>query len=166
MTRLLEHQLHALGADIQRIGPLSLHACLLLDDFAQPDRPHVILDPAARDGQVFILARTFHWCGELDGAELHITAEAGSRWDGASIPRLVRVLFDRVELGATAALCHDGFYRGAGRFAFGTSSRTLCRAEADRLFREQMEADGVARWKRDAAYRAVRWFGAGRWRAA
>lgn len=165
MTPTLHSQLHVIGADLTRIGPLTLHACLLLDDFAQPDRPHVIFDPAARDGQVFILARDFHWCGELDGEPLHYTAVAGTRWDGASIPRIARVLFDRVELGAIAALTHDGFYRGAGTFAFGIASRTLNRAQADRLFREQMETDGVARWKREAAYRAVRWFGASSWRA-
>jgi hypothetical protein len=166
MTPLLETQLRVIGANPDHIGPLTLHACLLLDDYAQPDRPHVIFDPAARDGQVFILARDFHWCGYLDGQQLHITALAGSRWDGASIPRIARVLFDRVELGSIGALCHDGFYRGGGRFAFGSASCVLSRAEADRLFRDQMESEGVARWKRNAAYQSVRWFGSGSWRAA
>ena len=40
---------------------------------------------------------------------------------------------------------------------------TYSRAEADRLFRTIMEQEGVAAWRRQAAYASVRLFGGAGW---
>jgi len=52
-----------------------------------------------------------------------------------------------------AAVIHDWLYK----------THLVNRAEADRIFLEIMERDGVPRWKRLAMYWAVRIFGGAAW---
>ena len=66
----------------------------------------------------------------------------------------------------TAALLHDFLYREAGDPGPGSvrPPRVYSRREADVLFREVMEKEGVANWRRVLGYAAVRVFGHWAWR--
>jgi hypothetical protein len=74
---------------------------------------------------------------------------AGFVFDFSSIPRALWWLVSPTELGDVGPLCHDARYR----------MKSGTRKEADQLFLADMKADGIARWKRNAAYSAVRAFG-------
>jgi hypothetical protein len=99
------------------------------------------------------------------GFSLHLAA--GYRWNGPSVPHAVRSLLDDDDCGVAPALGHDFLYGCGGRCPIGTIApvgRVVSRTEADRLFLVLMREAGVARWKRRAAYLAVRLFGASHWR--
>ena len=76
----------------------------------------------------------------------------------ASIPRVVRPLMETADLGIVPPIAHDWLYRRGGMGLYD-------RRGADRLFAGLMKAEGVKWWRRTLAYRAVRWFGRGAWRA-
>jgi hypothetical protein len=99
-----------------------------------------------------------------DGAHL-IAVPDQFTFDLASIPRPFWWLIAPFELSIAAPLLHDFLYRYRGDPPAGSiePSRTYSRAEADGLFRRVMALEGVSGWRRAAAYRAVRWFGAAAW---
>ena len=86
-------------------------------------------------------------------------------FDLASIPRPIWWLVAPFELSIAAPLLHDYLYRHQGDPPAGSivPPRIYSRVQADRLFRDVMEKEGVWAWRRVAAYRAVRWFGSGAW---
>jgi hypothetical protein len=94
-----------------------------------------------------------------------LTVPAGFRFDLASVPRLFWPLVAPFELSIAAPLLHDFLYRCAGELPASAAEppRRYARRDADRLFREVMEAEGVARWRRDAAWAAARLLGAPSW---
>ena len=105
-----------------------------------------------------------------------LIAPAGFRFDGASVPRLAHVFIGRLDLGLRAPLFHDLLYRYAGILPLGVHEWWVdgewvevgspwTRREADRLFGRHMREDRIPRWRRRAAYLAVRWFGGGSWRS-
>lgn len=73
----------------------------------------------------------------------------GFVFDFSSIPRALWWLISPTELGDVGPLSHDHSYR--------TKNKT--RKAADEQFLADMKADGIAKWKRNAAYSAVRAFG-------
>jgi hypothetical protein len=81
------------------------------------------------------------------------------------VPRLFWPLVAPFELSIAAPLLHDFLYRHAGDPPAPAVAppRRYTRRDADRLFRELMAAEGVARWRRDAAWAAARLFGAPSW---
>lgn len=81
----------------------------------------------AHDGRAFVIPRGF------------IT-------DLASIPRLVRPVLDQNGTSRRAAVLHDFLY----------CRQTTSRADADELFDEAMELDGVGRVERTLMYAGVR----------
>lgn len=93
---------------------------------------------------------------------------AGFEFDLASIPRLLWALLASHELGIVGPLVHDALYRYGGVIPIGVGvvdpDREYTRLEADNLFLEHMAEDGVSRWRRWAAYSAVRTFGGRPWR--
>jgi len=91
----------------------------------------------------------------------------GFRWDLASVPRAVWWLISPNDLGLVGPLVHDWLYRCGGVVPAPHCEppRHFSRAAADELLRELMARDGVAGWRRRFAYRAVRLFGGGSWRA-
>ncbi len=97
----------------------------------------------------------------------HIHVPDRFEFDLASIPRPFWWLVAPFELSIAAPLLHDFLYRYQGDPPAGSIDPPLSysRAEADRLFRDFMESDGVWAWRRVAAYGAVRWFGSGAWSA-
>jgi hypothetical protein len=94
-----------------------------------------------------------------------LTVPAGFRFDLASVPRLFWPLVAPFELSIAAPLLHDFLYRYAGDppAPGAVPPRRYARREADRLFREVMAAEGVAAWRRDAAWAAARLFGGRSW---
>jgi hypothetical protein len=105
-----------------------------------------------------------------------LTAPAGFRFDMASVPRAVHAFIGRLDLGLRAPLFHDLLYHHGGRLPgrlyqwhidgeWVNADAPWSRRDADRLFGRHMREDGVARWRRRAAYRAVRLFGGGSWRS-
>jgi hypothetical protein len=96
-----------------------------------------------------------------------VSVPAGFDFDLSSVPRLFWFLIAPFELSIAAPLLHDFLYRYGGRPPPGsvTPLRTYSRAEADRMFREIMQAEGVSVWRRVLAYAAVRLFGRSAWRS-
>jgi len=80
-----------------------------------------------------------------------IVVPEGFVTDLASIPVLLRSLFDRADASRQPAVLHDWLY----------CSQLTSRAEADRLFREALARAGIGFARRWAMYAGVR---AGGWR--
>jgi hypothetical protein len=91
-----------------------------------------------------------------DGVTL--TARAGYSYDLASVPRPLWWLIAPNELSLVAPLFHDLLYEFRGVLPEGNVEpyRTYTRREADDLFLHLMEVEGIAWWRRNAAYSAVR----------
>ena len=90
----------------------------------------------------------------------HVAAiPSGFRFDGASAPRAVRWIFDSDDGGYRPPCVHDILYKYRGEY----QGLDLSRAQVDRIFLLHMKQDGVPRWKRWAAYAAVRIGGLTRW---
>ena len=94
-------------------------------------------------------------------SEFVITVPEGFRFDLASIPRAFWWLISPFELSIAAPLLHDFLYQHAGAPPAGSIDplHVYSRADADRLFLEVMESEGVHGWRRGPAYAAVRAFG-------
>jgi hypothetical protein len=97
-----------------------------------------------------------------------VTIPGGFEFDLASVPRQVWWLVAPFELSIAAPLIHDFLYRCGGAPPPGAvvPEHRYTRREADRLFLRMMEREGVAAWRRRAAYGAVRAFGGLAWKAA
>jgi hypothetical protein len=95
-----------------------------------------------------------------------LTAKAGFAFDLASVPRPLWWLIAPNELSISAPLFHDLLYVYRGHLReFGEVApyRSYTRREADDLFLHLMEVEGISRWRRYAAYSAVRTAGAYYW---
>jgi hypothetical protein len=90
-----------------------------------------------------------------------ITVPQGFEFDLASVPRVFWWLIAPFELSISAPLIHDFLYQHRGQPPAGTvnPSRTYTRHQADLVFRDLMEQEGVPVWRRVAAYRSVQLFG-------
>jgi hypothetical protein len=80
-----------------------------------------------------------------------IVVPAGYRTDYASVPLLFRRMFPQDGPWTHAAITHD--------FLCDMRPPDIDSARAARIFREAMAVLKVPKWKRDAMYRAVLWFG-------
>jgi hypothetical protein len=95
-----------------------------------------------------------------------LTARAGYAFDLSSVPRPIWWLIAPNELSLLAPLFHDLLYEHRGALpdeTYVSPYRTFNRREADDLFLHLMEVEGVARWRRLAAYSAVRAAGGMYW---
>ena len=90
---------------------------------------------------------------------LSTTVPSDFETDLASIPRWAWYIFPPVGDYDRAAVVHDWFYSGASHRGI----RLVERKTADKIFRELMLQDGVARWKATVMYWAVRAFGWWSW---
>ena len=106
---------------------------------------------------------TDDFCYVGHGVEVFI--KAGFRTDLASIPRFLWRFIAPFELSISAPLVHDDIYRNGGIAYTSHGTRwKFTREQADNLFLQIMTEEGVAWWKRNAAYRAVRLFAGGHWK--
>ena len=99
-----------------------------------------------------------------DGENL-IKVPKGFDFDLASIPRFLWWLIAPFELSISAPLLHDFVYvhRGDMPEASIVPVRIYNRKQADKLFKRIMKQEGVSKWRMNAAYLAVRWFGKKAW---
>lgn len=109
------------------------------------------------------------WRLEADYTIRHLdydlTIPAGFTLDLASVPRALWVVMSNTDLGLIGPLVHDFLYEHQGRVRQWTEKpREYTRAESDGVFNDVMRLEGVATWRRQLGYRAVRWFGWLAWR--
>ena len=134
--------------------------------------PHDLLPDLRRFQLADDACYTWHM-PEGDGGVYRLVVPEGFPHDFASVPRLLWTLIAPLDLGI-ASIFHDWLYRHAGRV--GTLRWTgeredpwtpvetpWTRRDADRLFARMMREQGVVRWRRRAAYLAVRWFAGSAW---
>ena len=100
-----------------------------------------------------------------DRSGQRIIVPAGFKFDLASVPRPFWFLVAPFDLSVAAPLVHDFLYRYRGDPPPGSTAPPMVfrRREADGIFKEIMEKEGVAAWRRFLAYLAVRWFGGFAW---
>lgn len=98
--------------------------------------------------------------------DVHYTIPEGYTFDLASIPRGVWTLIAPFELSLVAPLLHDFQYEHKGELPIGSMMppHKMGRKEVDKIFYEIMKMEGVSWWRRQLAYRAVRWFGGSYWK--
>ena len=107
----------------------------------------------------------YTWRHAGGGAEAvyRLVVPEGFEHDFASVPRPLWSLVAPVDLGI-ASIFHDWLYVQAGRVetlrwagaGWDPVSEPWTRRDADRLFARLMREQGVARWRRRAAFLAVR----------
>ena len=167
-------------------GGVVMHQALMAPDYLTLAQPvvQVITD------DWFRLRKPWSYRWRHKGQWYRLRVAEGFEFDGASIPTIAHPFFGgRWSLGLAPPLAHDALYRCGGdlsRARFGThpderavrSGRYAWyerasgdgwedvdwvwpRRDVDRLFGRHMREAGVARWRRRAAYLAVR--AAGRW---
>lgn len=112
---------------------------------------------------------TRRWRLESDysyrGNGVTITVPDGFQFDLSSIPRPLWWLIAPFELSISAPLLHDFLYQSGGNAPHAIEpDKEYTRSDTDALFKRIMEQEGVAGWRRGAAYLAVRVFGGFAWR--
>ena len=115
---------------------------------------------------------TYTWRHAPEGGAAgvyRLVVPEGFDHDFASVPRPLWSIIAPVDLGI-ASIFHDWLYVNAGRVetlrwtgAWTPVATPWTREDADRLFARLMREQGVARWRRRAAYLAVRAFAGGFW---
>lgn len=127
------------------------------------DLPRVVLT-RDENKRVWVL---FEKCS-YETAGHTITATAGYETDLASIPRVFWSILAPEELSLVAPLFHDLIYSRAGDLPEGElhqfDGTTFERKAVDDLFLELMTKAKIPRWKRSAAYWAVRGFAQFAWK--
>lgn len=92
---------------------------------------------------------------QSDTRSWHFTVPAGFHTDLSSIPRWARSIIPQVGRQNRASILHD--------WAYEDGVPGMTRAEADQMFLDVMELDGVGWLRRRVMYRAVRLGGGGLW---
>ena len=124
------------------------------------------------------LVEDFTYTWEKNGNSYKITVPAGFIFDGASVPRIAWTISGIRPDGLirAAALIHDWIYHYDGLLPEGSHQYLdedniwkniygrWKRKDADRIFARIMREAGMSKFKRRAAYLAVRMFGGFRWR--
>lgn len=87
-----------------------------------------------------------------------ITVEAGFKTDLDSVPRIPLAYWLTKNVSVTGAVVHDWLYRKGH-----IKGNPITRKEADQIFRDVMEEEGVSWWRRALIYRGVRIGASGPW---
>jgi Protein of unknown function (DUF1353) len=113
------------------------------------------------DGEAWVLDRSYTY----DDRGTLLTVKAGFRWDLSSVPRIFWPFVAPFELSVVASLFHDALYREGGDVqAMTTPPPThYSRSDADRVFYDIMEKEGIGWTRRHVAWMAVRDFGWAAW---
>lgn len=132
-------------------------------------QPHI--EPHPTKSGVFILIDDFSYEWFKEGKRYQLNEFAGFEFDLASVPWLARAItgFTPSSFKWTPPFWHDAGYEYKGRFPPGhfriwdedlqgwvNLDQEWKRSQVDKLFCRLMREDGVGRWKRRMAYRAVR----------
>ena len=140
----------------------------------QVSSPSQRLDP---DLHHFALCEdaTYTWWHPLekkDRSVYRLVVPCGFHHDFATVPRLLWALISPLDLGL-ASIFHDWLYRKGGKVEtlkwlpdngiWEPQRQPWSRKHTDELFARIMREQGVARWRRRAAYLAVRAFGRDHW---
>lgn len=118
-----------------------------------------------------ILSESFPVLFEYQGNKYRFWLSGGFAYDQASIPRILWPVIAPRELGYLPPAAHDYLIERHGRVSiekwssyFGkwtdVEAPPFTREQADKLFCALMRSEGIPRWKRRLAYRAVRSYGA------
>ena len=103
------------------------------------------------------------------GATYKLVCPKGMETDGASIPRFFwRMMGPKMEPPFyKAAIVHDAGYMDVLEWYYSEDDVWIAEAhtrkEVDELFRELLKDLGMAKWRRNLMYLAVRWFGGSHW---
>jgi|JI10StandDraft_1071094.scaffolds.fasta_scaffold121561_1 hypothetical protein len=124
------------------------------------NRPLVKLSYDA-NAKIWILLADY----QVDFKGFSITAPANFKFDLASVPRAFWWAIAPNELSIVAPLIHDLLYKYSGKLPKNlvTPYREFTRKQADEIFLNLMEQEGVSVWRRVIAYHAVRTFGEAAW---
>ncbi|KKM83839.1 hypothetical protein LCGC14_1305310 [marine sediment metagenome] len=95
---------------------------------------------------------------------IEIRVKRGFETDFASIPRLLRIIIEKLGLQNKAAVIHDALYQGNYETPNASPRCEFTRSEADLCFLDGMADSGVKEWKRWAMWAAVRIGGWVAWR--
>lgn len=113
----------------------------------------VDIQTTADMGRVFTLMEPLRieWRGKT------IEVPVGFQSDGASVPRAFwRLVFPNSDNQALrAAFAHDWLYRN--------HPEGWTKEEADKMFYEVLQEDGISKWRAWLAYKGVDWFGWHAW---
>ena len=141
-----------------------------------PDWPDI--RPLGDDEYLLLKDYVYTWTHK--GTKYRLVVPQGFVFDMASVPRIVWPLISPFDLGP-AAVPHDWIYRFQGRLDDGSYQSFVkttqggfwepltgetyrwSRKNCDRLFGRMMRESAVPRWRRRAAYVAVRAFGIFAW---
>jgi hypothetical protein len=112
----------------------------------------------------------WHPLGKPDKKLHRLVLPAGFAHDFATIPRPLWATISPLDLGL-ASIFHDWLYSAGGKVvtlrweegAWAPQDQPWDRRHADELFARIMREQGVPRWRRRAAYLAVRAFGRKHW---
>lgn len=117
----------------------------------------------------FIVAEPYWFEWKKNGVRYRFNIPRGFRYDAASIPRFLWPIISPTELGYLAPAVHDFLIEQQGYVYLQQWSTyfgqwrpveaRFTRRQADRLFCRIMRNEGISRWKRRAAFRAVRLYG-------
>ena len=117
------------------------------------------------EGNMFRVYKPFiyYWKDRIEGEIIKITVPVDFLTDFASIPPIVRLIIPKLGRYNAPAVIHDFLYRyhqiGKGQIVYAVN-----RKMADLIFLDAMRDRGVAVWKRQAMYYAVRIAGTFAWR--
>lgn len=118
---------------------------------------------------IWILENTCSYTPDKLNPGRKIIALQGFETDLSSIPRIFWSIIEPAELSLAAPLFHDLIYRRAGKLLQDQldpfDDYIFERRQVDDLFLELMMKAGIPRWKRKAAYWAVRGFAAFAWKS-
>jgi Protein of unknown function (DUF1353) len=90
-----------------------------------------------------------------------VTVPSRFVWDGASVPRILWNIIPPWGSYSGAALVHDWLYRT--RTCCASSTKTITKEEADRVFYELMLEDGVRKSRAWVMWQAVAFLGGKAW---
>ena len=107
-----------------------------------PEHNHILFVQFSLDGKSAVLTNQI--CYKTLGR--HFIVPKGFRTDFASIPRVLRRMYPKLDTHIRAAVLHDYLYQ----------SGMLSRKDADRAFLDVMRQHGVPAWKRYSMYYGVR----------
>lgn len=111
------------------------------------------------DGRRWQLLSPLIWCTDLSSDGDIITVPTGFISDFASVPRFLWDLYPPEGRWDWAAVVHDYLYENGG--VIPGSTKVYTKLEADQIFRDGMQRQGVGPVTRNIMYIMVRKFGRG-----